>query len=71
MSITSIKTGADLTEEALRSAILRGQFAPDAEVSEAALGAQLGLSRPPIRETMLFLQAASLVRTTGGRVARV
>lgn len=71
LSAASVKTGADLAEEAIRSAILKGQLAPGAELREAALGAQLGLSRTPIREALLSLQAAGLVETTRGRVARV
>ena len=67
----SVKTGADLAEVAIRSAILSGQLAPGAELREAALGAQLGLSRTPIREALLSLQAAGLIETTRGRVARV
>lgn len=66
-----VKTGADLAEEVIRTAILAGQLAPGSELREAALGAQLGLSRTPIREALLSLQAAGLVETTRGRVARV
>jgi DNA-binding GntR family transcriptional regulator len=71
LATTSLKTGADLAEEALRSAILGGQLPPGAELPEAVLGAQFGLSRTPIREALLSLQAAGLVETTRGRVARV
>lgn len=71
LGVASVKTGADLAEEAIRSAILAGQLPPGAELREAALGAQLGLSRTPIREALLSLEASGLVETTRGRVARV
>lgn len=68
---TAVRTGAEIAEEAIRAAILDGRLAPGSELREAALGAQLGLSRTPIREALLALEGSGLVEMTRGRVARV
>jgi DNA-binding GntR family transcriptional regulator len=65
------RSAASVAAEAIRNAILDGRFAPGDELREVALAKELGLSRTPIREALLALQATGLVETTRGRVARV
>ena len=65
------QTAASIAEQTIRAAILEGVYAPGEELPEVALAEQLGLSRTPIREALLALQAAGLVETVRGRTARV
>lgn len=48
--------------EMLRQLIIRGELAPGARLSEAALAEAFGLSRTPIREAVKQLQVEGLVR---------
>jgi DNA-binding GntR family transcriptional regulator len=65
------QTAASIAEQTIRAAILDGVYAPGEELPEVALAEELGLSRTPIREALLALQAAGLVETVRGRTARV
>src|SRR3954454_5691006 len=65
------QTAASLAEQTIRAAILDGVYAPGDELPEVTLADELGLSRTPIREALLALQAAGLVEATRGRSARV
>src|SRR5262245_59250938 len=65
------QTAASLAEETIRAAILDGVYAPGEELPEVTLAEELGLSRTPVREALLALQAAGLVEAPRGRTARV
>jgi DNA-binding GntR family transcriptional regulator len=55
----------------LRDMIIEGQLAPGARLREAQLGAQLGVSRTPLREAIKFLASEGLVELLPGRGAQV
>jgi DNA-binding GntR family transcriptional regulator len=65
------QTAASIAEQTIRAAILDGMYAPGDELPEVALAGDLGLSRTPVREALLALQAAGLVEMVRGRTARV
>jgi DNA-binding GntR family transcriptional regulator len=66
-----IVTGAAAAEEAIRDAILQGSLLPGQELRESVLAERLGVSRTPVREALLSLEAAGLVEAPRGRSARV
>lgn len=47
--------------DAIRKALLQGQFVPGQGLSEVSLAAQLGISRGPVREALLILTQEGLV----------
>ena len=47
--------------DVLRNALLEGKFAPGENLSEPTLAAQLGVSRGPVRESLLVLEQEGLV----------
>lgn len=51
----------------LRDAIVDGTLAPDEQLRDLELAAWLGVSRTPVREALLELSRAGLVRATPGR----
>jgi len=51
----------------LRDAIVDGTFAPDEQLRDTDLAAWLGVSRTPVREALLELSRAGLVRAVPGR----
>ncbi|MCT9821572.1 GntR family transcriptional regulator [Microbacterium sp. W1N] len=51
----------------LRDAIVDGTFAPDEQLRDGDLAAWLGVSRTPVREALLELSRAGLVRAVPGR----
>lgn len=51
----------------LRDAIVDGTLAPDEQLRDLELAAWLGVSRTPVREALLELARAGLVRATPGR----
>jgi DNA-binding GntR family transcriptional regulator len=65
------QTAAAIAEQTIRGAILDGIYAPGDELREIALAEELGLSRTPVREALLALQATGLVDMVRGRTARV
>jgi DNA-binding GntR family transcriptional regulator len=65
------QTAASLAEQTIRAAILDGVYAPGDELPEVTLAEELGLSRTPVREALLALQASGLVEALRGRTARV
>jgi DNA-binding GntR family transcriptional regulator len=65
------QTAASLAEQTIRAAILDGVYAPGEELPEVTLAEELGLSRTPVREALLALQASGLVEALRGRTARV
>lgn len=55
-------TKTTLAIQALRSAILRGEIAPDAHLTVGQLAEQLGMSPTPVREAIRTLQAEGLIK---------
>lgn len=53
--------------QGLRSAILRGQLAPNARLVELNLAAEFGVSRTPVREALKRLSAEGLVTSDSSR----
>lgn len=51
----------ELTADRIRRAIVEGRLAFGAQISEAALAAQLGVSKTPVREALLRLKLDGLV----------
>lgn len=59
----------DLAYQTLRDAIVGGQFAPGAAVTEGQLAQELNISRTPLREALLRLESDSLLtRAPNGRL---
>lgn len=54
----------DLVHDRLRQAILTGEIAPGADLSQVQLAADLGVSRTPLREALRMLQREGLVRSS-------
>lgn len=65
------QTAATVAEQIIRDSILEGEYEPGYELREVALATELGLSRTPIREALLRLQASGLVEMARGRSAHV
>ena len=61
----------DTAYEAIRDAIVRGDFPPGAVVSNAAVAGQLGLSRAPVRDALARLADEGLVETKPQSYTRV
>ncbi|WP_394278260.1 GntR family transcriptional regulator [Microbacterium sp.] len=57
----------DAVRDRLRDAIVNGTLAPDEQLRDADLAAWLGVSRTPVREALLELARAGLVRAVPGR----
>jgi DNA-binding GntR family transcriptional regulator len=51
----------------VQRAILQGALAPGGDVNEAALAAQLGVSRTPLREALLGLESEGYLESAAGR----
>jgi GntR family transcriptional regulator, rspAB operon transcriptional repressor len=60
-----------LVYEAIRDGIVSKQLAPGARLSEIKLADQLGVSKTPVREALVRLQAIGLVEAEEARGARV
>jgi DNA-binding GntR family transcriptional regulator len=61
----------DTAYEAIRDAIVRGDFPPGAVVSNAAVAGELGLSRAPVRDALARLAGEGLVETKPQSYTRV
>jgi len=57
--------------ELIRQAILDGRLEPGSPLKEQELARELGISRTPVREALLMLQAEGLIVTTPNRTAVV
>jgi GntR family transcriptional regulator, rspAB operon transcriptional repressor len=57
--------------QTLRGAIISKRLPPGERVSEASLARQLRVSKTPVREALLRLQAIGLVEADGGRGGRI
>ncbi|HUA78123.1 MAG TPA: GntR family transcriptional regulator, partial [Acetobacteraceae bacterium] len=51
----------------IKSLILQGAIAPNAQIDERAMAAELGMSRTPVREALLRLENEGLVEMGRGR----
>lgn len=65
------KTVSAAVAESLRQRILNGEFAPGIQLRQDALAEEFGISRIPIREALLQLEAQGLVRIVPHRGAVV
>lgn len=63
----SRESTASIVARRLRDAIVRGSLAPGAQLGEAQLAGQLGVSRGPLREAMQRLVQEGLVRSEPNR----
>lgn len=61
LQVVTRETLADSVYRELRSAIMRGELRDGAELKQAELAVQLGVSRVPVREALRRLQAERLV----------
>jgi DNA-binding GntR family transcriptional regulator len=64
------KAGTAATE-LIRAAIIDGRLAPGQRLKEEEIAQELGISRTPVREALLVLQAEGLVEAPPNRGARV
>jgi DNA-binding GntR family transcriptional regulator len=74
MERDNMSTNAQNTEdvyERVRNAILDGELAPGAVMSQVALAEELGISRTPLREALRMLQSEGLVEGEPNRRVRV
>src|SRR4029453_13619161 len=55
------KSLTDLAHDSIRQLIVGGELPMGAQLSEATLAAQLGISKTPVREALLRLRADGLV----------
>lgn len=65
------KTVSAAVTESLRQRILNGEFAPGIQLRQDALAEEFGISRIPVREALLQLEAQGLVRIVPHRGAVV
>jgi GntR family transcriptional regulator, rspAB operon transcriptional repressor len=61
----------EIVYQVLRDAIISKRLPPGERVSEAGLAQQLRVSKTPVREALLRLQAIGLIEAEGGRGGRI
>jgi DNA-binding GntR family transcriptional regulator len=66
-----VQNASAAATELIRQAILDGRYEPGSRLKEEELAGELGISRTPVREALLMLQAEGLVVTTPNRGAVV
>jgi DNA-binding GntR family transcriptional regulator len=66
-----VKNASFAAIEVIRQAILDGRLEPGRRLKEEELARELGISRTPVREALLVLQAEGLVDATPNRGAMV
>src|SRR4051812_41577030 len=71
MSPSSEANGAEAVYLRVREAILEGEIAPGATMSQVALADEFGISRTPLREALRMLQTEGLVDAERNRRVRV
>jgi len=71
MSASSNGRNTEAVYERVREAILEGEIAPGATMSQVALADELGISRTPLREALRMLQSEGLVEAERNRRVRV
>ncbi len=65
------RNASDAATELLRMAIIDGRLGPGTRLKEEELARELGISRTPVREALLLLQAEGLVTSSPNRGATV
>jgi DNA-binding GntR family transcriptional regulator len=60
--LAATRSNAELAYDRLRQAIVDGQFEPGQRLTEVGIAAMLGVSRTPVRESFLRLEADGLLR---------
>jgi DNA-binding GntR family transcriptional regulator len=63
MTLLTPASLVDLAADALRDRILSGALKPGGRLLEEQLAAELGISRPPLREALRLLQSEGLVQS--------
>lgn len=66
-----LRTASAAATELIRAAIVEGRLEPGQRLREAELASELGISRTPIREALLLLQAEGLVEASPNRGSTV
>jgi len=66
-----VRNASVAATELIRTAIIEGRLEPGARLKEEELARELGISRTPVREALLMLQAEELVVATPNRGAIV
>jgi DNA-binding GntR family transcriptional regulator len=66
-----VRNASVAATEVIREAIVDGRLAPGKRLKEEELARELGISRTPVREALLLLQAEGLVEATPNRGATV
>jgi DNA-binding GntR family transcriptional regulator len=66
-----VRNASVVATELIREAIVDGRLQPGQRLKEEELARQLGISRTPVREALLILQAEGLVLATPNRGAMV
>ena len=65
------RSASAVAADLIRAAIVEGRLPPGRRLKEGELAGELGISRTPIREALLILQADGLVDSTPNRGATV
>src|SRR5207247_11200915 len=68
---TLVRNASVAATELIREAIIEGRLAPGQRLKEEELARELGISRTPVREALLMLQAEGLVDAAPNRGAVV
>src|SRR3954454_9399652 len=68
---TLVRNASVAATELIRDAIIEGRLEPGRRLKEEELARELGISRTPVREALLVLQAEDLVVATPNRGATV
>jgi DNA-binding GntR family transcriptional regulator len=68
---TLVRNAGVAATEVIRQAIVEGRLEPGRRLKEEELARELGISRTPVREALLMLQAEGLVVATPNRGATV
>jgi DNA-binding GntR family transcriptional regulator len=68
---TLVRNASLAATELIREAIVDGRLEPGSRLKEEELARELGISRTPVREALLMLQAEGLVEATPNRGAMV
>src|SRR5579864_4506652 len=66
-----VRNASAAATELIREAILDGRLEPGARLKEEELARELGISRTPVREALLVLQAEGLIVAEPNRGASV
>src|SRR5207244_5290504 len=66
-----VRNAGVAASELIRNAIIEGRLEPGRRLKEEELARELGISRTPVREALLLLQAEELVVATPNRGATV